>query len=90
LDSRNSRQPKACQDPGKFSLDRRNILFESSVDIIKTGGEKVSALEIKEVLRTHPAIKECAVVGVPDPVWGERVCAALVLKNGARWVSVLC
>ena len=60
------------------------ILGRSSVDIIKTGGEKVSALEIEEVLRTHPAIKECAVVGVPDPVWGERVSAALVLEDGAR------
>jgi len=51
-----------------------------SVDIIKTGGYKVSALEIEEVLRTHPDIQECAVVGVADPEWGERVCAALVLK----------
>jgi malonyl-CoA/methylmalonyl-CoA synthetase len=55
------------------------ILGRRSVDIIKTGGYKVSALEIEEVLRTHPAIKECAVVGVEDEYWGERVCAALVL-----------
>ncbi|RME97351.1 MAG: long-chain fatty acid--CoA ligase [Chloroflexi bacterium] len=59
------------------------ILGRNSVDIIKTGGFKVSALEIEEVLRTHPAIRECAVVGVPDPEWGERVCAALVLETGA-------
>lgn len=59
------------------------ILGRSSVDIIKTGGYKVSALEIEETLRTHPDIKECAVVGAPDPVWGERVCAALVLREGA-------
>lgn len=58
------------------------ILGRSSVDIIKTGGEKVSALEIEETLLTHPDVKECAVVGVPDPVWGERVCAALVLDAG--------
>jgi malonyl-CoA/methylmalonyl-CoA synthetase len=37
------------------------------VDIIKTGGFKVSALEIEEVLRTHPAVAECAVVGVTIP-----------------------
>ncbi|MBD2297744.1 AMP-binding protein [Nostoc sp. FACHB-190] len=55
------------------------ILGRMSVDIIKTGGYKVSALEIEEVLRTHPDIQECAVVGVADPEWGERVCAALVL-----------
>jgi malonyl-CoA/methylmalonyl-CoA synthetase len=58
------------------------ILGRSSVDIIKTGGYKVSALEIEEVLRTHPSITECAVVGVADPEWGERVCAAVILKAG--------
>jgi malonyl-CoA/methylmalonyl-CoA synthetase len=59
------------------------ILGRSSVDIIKTGGYKVSALEIEEVLLTHPDISEVAVVGVADPVWGERVVAALVLREGA-------
>jgi malonyl-CoA/methylmalonyl-CoA synthetase len=54
------------------------ILGRSSVDIIKTGGYKVSALEIEEVLRTHNAIDECAVVGIEDAEWGERVAACLV------------
>ena len=58
------------------------ILGRSSVDIIKTGGYKVSALEIEEVLRTHPAVADCAVVGLPDAEWGERVGAALVLVPG--------
>lgn len=57
------------------------ILGRSSVDIIKTGGYKVSALEIEEILRGHPCIKECAVVGVEDAQWGERVCAAVVLNG---------
>ncbi|NJN75614.1 MAG: AMP-binding protein [Synechococcaceae cyanobacterium RL_1_2] len=56
------------------------ILGRMSVDIIKTGGYKVSALEIEETLRTHPAINDCAVVGVPDEEWGERVCAGLILN----------
>jgi len=56
------------------------ILGRKSVDIIKTGGYKVSALEIEEMLRTHPAVQDCAVVGVADAEWGERVCAALVLR----------
>jgi malonyl-CoA/methylmalonyl-CoA synthetase len=56
------------------------ILGRMSVDIIKTGGYKVSALEIEEVMRSHPDIHECAVVGVGDPEWGERVCAVLVLR----------
>jgi malonyl-CoA/methylmalonyl-CoA synthetase len=59
------------------------ILGRSSVDIIKSGGYKVSALEIEEVLRTHPAVAECAVVGVPDQEWDERVAAAVELAPGA-------
>ncbi|MDF5721940.1 MAG: acyl-CoA synthetase [Rhizonema sp. PD37] len=59
------------------------ILGRSSVDIIKTGGYKVSALEIESVLLIHVDIQECAVVGVADPEWGQRVCAALVLIEGA-------
>ncbi len=58
------------------------LLGRSSVDIIKTGGFKVSALEIEEKLREHPAIGECAVVGLPDDEWGERVAAAVVLADG--------
>lgn len=56
------------------------ILGRSSVDIIKSGGEKVSALEVEEVLRTHPGVADCAVVGLEDPEWGERVAAAVVRR----------
>jgi malonyl-CoA/methylmalonyl-CoA synthetase len=63
------------------------ILGRISVDIIKTGGYKVSALEIEETLRTHPNIRDCTVVGVEDLEWGERVCAALVLK-GAQTLTI--
>ncbi|MBX3027584.1 acyl-CoA synthetase [bacterium] len=58
------------------------ILGRDSIDIIKTGGFKVSALEIEEVLRAHPAIAECAVVGVADDEWGQRVAAAVILRPG--------
>ncbi len=57
------------------------ILGRNSVDIIKSGGYKISALEIEEVLRTHPLIKDCGVVGVPDEEWGEIVAASLILKE---------
>lgn len=53
------------------------ILGRSSVDIIKSGGYKISALEIEQTLLGHPEIAECAVVGVPDKEWGEQVCAAI-------------
>ena len=57
------------------------ILGRSSQDIIKTGAEKVCAPEIEQVLRTHEAIEEVAVVGVADPQWGQRLCAAVVLRS---------
>ena len=57
------------------------ILGRKSVDIIKSGGYKISALEIEEVLREHPSIADCAVVGVPDEEWGERVSTALVFAG---------
>jgi malonyl-CoA/methylmalonyl-CoA synthetase len=58
------------------------ILGRTNADILKTGGHKVSALEIEETLREHPAVAECAVVGLPDSEWGERVAAAVVLNRG--------
>lgn len=64
------------------------ILGRESVDIIKTGGEKVSALEIEDVLRRHPRVRDCAVVGIPDQEWGEQVSAAVVVTPGAA-VSAL-
>lgn len=57
------------------------IMGRSSVDIIKSGGYKLSALEIEAALLDHPAIAECAVVGVPDETWGELVSAALVMQG---------
>jgi malonyl-CoA/methylmalonyl-CoA synthetase len=60
------------------------ILGRRSVDIIKTGGYKVSALEIEAVLREHPSISDCAVVGLADPEWGQRVGAAVVLRAGTE------
>jgi malonyl-CoA/methylmalonyl-CoA synthetase len=58
------------------------ILGRTSIDILKTGGHKVSALEIEEALRQHPAVAECGVVGIADEEWGQRVAAAVVLKDG--------
>jgi malonyl-CoA/methylmalonyl-CoA synthetase len=59
------------------------IMGRSSVDIIKSGGYKLSALEIEGVLLTHDDIAEVAVIGVPDDTWGEAVTAFIGLKEGA-------
>jgi malonyl-CoA/methylmalonyl-CoA synthetase len=58
------------------------ILGRTSVDILKSGGYKLSALEIEEVLREHAAVAEVAVVGVKDETWGERVVACVVARAG--------
>jgi len=58
------------------------IMGRLSVDIIKSGGYKLSALEIEATLLEHPAIAECAVVGITDDTWGEAVAVAAVLVAG--------
>jgi len=69
-------------DIAVFEEGSYKILGRNSVDIIKSGGYKISALEIEEVLRTHPEIKDCAVVGIPDLEWGEVIGASLVPRSG--------
>lgn len=59
------------------------ILGRLSVDIIKSGGYKLSALEIEAALLDHPAIRECAVVGLEDETWGETVAVAAALEDTA-------
>ena len=60
------------------------ILGRSSVDIIKSGGYKISALDIETVILHHPLVNECAVIGVKDLEWGERVTAVIVLQPGKK------
>jgi malonyl-CoA/methylmalonyl-CoA synthetase len=68
-------------DIAVFEAGSYKILGRNSIDIIKSGGYKISALEIEEVLRTHPDIKDCGVVGVPDEEWGEIIGASLILES---------
>lgn len=58
------------------------IRGRTSVDIIKSGGYKISALEVERVLLGHPSITDVAVIGVPDITWGQRVTAVVTLKDG--------
>jgi len=59
------------------------ILGRNSVDILKVGGFKVSALEIEDVLRGHVGVADCAIVGIPDDDLGQRIAAAIVSVEGA-------
>jgi fatty-acyl-CoA synthase len=51
-------------------------------DVIKTGGEWISSLELEDLVSRHPGVREVAVVGIPDPQWGERPFALLVVRDG--------
>jgi fatty-acyl-CoA synthase len=60
---------------------------DRSKDIIISGGENISSLEVEEALYRHPQIMEAAVVAKPDPVWGESPCAFVTLKPDAGAIS---
>src|SRR6185436_20462142 len=68
------------------SLDAAGYLFlEGRIDdVIVRGGENLSPGEIEDTLLAHPAVADAAVVGIPDPEWGEAVGAAVVLVAGAH------
>ncbi len=68
-------------DIAVFQHSYYKILGRNSVDIIKSGGYKISALEIEDILRKHEQIEDCAVIGIEDLEWGEIVSAALVVKR---------
>jgi fatty-acyl-CoA synthase len=83
-------------DPEKFDdgwlrtgdvgvIDERGYitLTDRAKDVIKSGGEWISSVELENTLAGHPDIAEAAVVGVPDPKWAERPLAAVVLQEGA-------
>ncbi|XP_065338199.1 malonate--CoA ligase ACSF3, mitochondrial [Cloeon dipterum] len=62
------------------------IIGRTSIDIIKTGGYKVGALDVETNLLSHPHIADCAVVGVPDITWGQKIAAVVVPKEGKEVV----
>ena len=73
----------ATRDAGWIDSDGFLYLDGRLDDVIVRGGENLSPGEIEEVLVAHPAVRDVAVVGVPDPQWGETVAAAVVLEPGA-------
>jgi fatty-acyl-CoA synthase len=73
--------------PGDMAtLDEEGFLkiVDRAKDMVKSGGEWISSVDIENNLMGHPAVKEAAVVGIPHPKWQERPLAAVVLKEGAQ------
>jgi acyl-CoA synthetase (AMP-forming)/AMP-acid ligase II len=70
-------------DLGSWTARGRLVVTGRKKDVISRGGEKLSALEIEDILARHPSVAEAAVIGAPDPLYGERACAFVVLKPGA-------
>ncbi|WP_217428551.1 long-chain fatty acid--CoA ligase [Microlunatus speluncae] len=71
-------------DVGVISPDGYLRLTDRSKDVIKSGGEWISSVELEGHLIAHPDVVEASVVGVPDDRWGERPLAAVVLREGAQ------
>jgi len=69
-------------DLGALDDDGYLAIVGRARDVIRTGGETVAPVEVEHVLASHPAIAEVAVVGVPDPRWGEVVTAVVVVRAG--------
>ncbi len=81
-------------DVGRWDEEGYLYIVDRKKDMILTGGENVYPREVEEVLYEHPAVLEAAVVGTPDPKWGESVVAVLALREGqsvrANEVSAFC
>jgi acyl-CoA synthetase (AMP-forming)/AMP-acid ligase II len=72
----------ATGDLGMFDSDRFVFVVDRKKDMIISGGENIYSWEVEEALRSHAAVAEAAVIGVPDPEWGEAVKAFVVTRAG--------
>jgi fatty-acyl-CoA synthase len=70
-------------DLAVWHADGNIELRDRGKDIIISGGENISSIEVEQVICAHPAVLECAVVGIPHPHWGERPKAYVTLNEGA-------
>ena len=69
-------------DIGVIGPDGYLKITDRLKDVIKTGGEWVSSLDIEDLILRHPGVSEAAVIGIPDPKWTERPLAFVVAKEG--------
>ena len=74
-------------DMGVLDEDGFLTLKDRSKDVIISGGTNIYPREVEEALLTHPAVYEVSVIGIPDPEWGESVCAFVVRTEGAEAVE---
>lgn len=70
-------------DAGRMQDDGHLFIVDRLKDMIITGGENVYCSEVETVLRSHPGVEQVAIIGVPDPKWGEAVHAVVVMRGGA-------
>ncbi|MFC4001268.1 class I adenylate-forming enzyme family protein [Prauserella oleivorans] len=71
-------------DIATWDQDRYIFIVDRAKDMIISGGENIFSVQVEEAIARHPAVLECAVIGVPDDEWGESVKAVVVLKPGHR------
>jgi long-chain acyl-CoA synthetase len=71
-------------DGGYMDEEGFLIVTDRLKDMIISGGENIYSVEVEAALHDHPAVAECAVIGVPDDKWGERVHAIVRLKSGMK------
>jgi fatty-acyl-CoA synthase len=69
-------------DLATWDAERTINIVDRKKDVIISGGENISSIEVEDVLYKHPAVLECAVIGVPSERWGETVKALIVLRAG--------
>ena len=71
-------------DAGTIDADGYVFVVDRIKDMIISGGENIYPAEVENVLREHPAVADCGVIGVPDPRWGEVGRAVVVLRPGVH------
>jgi fatty-acyl-CoA synthase len=77
-------------DVGTLTADGFLVLTDRAKDVIKSGGEWISSVDLENALMGHPDVREASVVGVPDEKWGERPLASVVLAEGSTTTCPTC